>query len=79
LISYFAMLKLFDLYYSVYPGPSEIVRGSNFYSSCVLLLLCFTLCPFVTKRESNFYFWTGHVFPNRLNDFCPRLAKGGVC
>jgi hypothetical protein len=30
---YFAMLKLFDLYYSVYPGPSETVRGSNFYCS----------------------------------------------
>jgi hypothetical protein len=50
LISYFAMLKLFDLYYFVYPGPSETIRGSNFYSICVLLLLCFTLCPFVTKK-----------------------------
>jgi hypothetical protein len=38
------MLKLFDLYYSVYPGPSETVRGSNFYYSWFLLLLCFTLC-----------------------------------
>jgi hypothetical protein len=43
------------------------------------LLLSFTLCPFVTKKESNFYFWTGNVFPNRLSDFCPRMAKGGVC
>jgi len=33
----------------------------------------------VTKRGSNFYFWTGNVFPNRLSDFCPRMAKGGVC
>jgi hypothetical protein len=60
---YFAMLKLFDLYYSAYPGPFETISGSNFYSSCVLLLLGFTLCPFVTKREINFYFWTGNVFP----------------
>jgi hypothetical protein len=27
---------------------------------------------------SNFYFWTGNVFPNWLSDFCPRLAKWGV-
>jgi hypothetical protein len=73
------MLKLFDLYYSVYPGPSETVRGSNFYYRWFLLLLCFTLCPFVTKRGSNFYFWTGNVFPNRSSYFCPRMAKGGVC
>jgi hypothetical protein len=71
------MLKLFDLYYSVYPGHSETVRGSNFYYSWSLLLLCFTLCPFVTKRGSNFYFWTGNVFPNRSSDFCPRMAKRG--
>jgi hypothetical protein len=32
-------------------------------------LLCFTLCPFVTKKGSNFYFWTGNVFPNRSSDF----------
>jgi hypothetical protein len=50
------LLKLFDLYYSVYPGPSETVRGSNFYYSWFLLLLSFTICPFMTKRGSNFYF-----------------------
>jgi hypothetical protein len=33
----------------------------------------------VTKRGSNFYFWTGNVFPNRSSDFCPRMAKWGVC
>jgi hypothetical protein len=43
------------------------------------LLLCFTLCPFVTKMGSNFYSWTGNVFPNRSSDFCPRMAKWGVC
>jgi hypothetical protein len=26
------------------------------------LLLCFTLCHFVTKRGSNFLIWTGNVF-----------------
>jgi hypothetical protein len=39
----------------------------------------FSLCPFVTKRGSIFYFWTGNVFPNRSTDFCPKMAKGGVC
>jgi hypothetical protein len=34
-------------YYSVYPCPSGALRGSNFLS---LLLLCFNLCPFVTKK-----------------------------
>jgi hypothetical protein len=28
---------------------------------------------------SNFYFWTENVFSNRSRDFCPRMAKGGVC
>jgi hypothetical protein len=40
------------------------------------LLHCFTLCPFVTKGGSNFYSWTGNVFPNRSSDFCPIMAKG---
>jgi hypothetical protein len=26
-----------------------------------------------------FYFWTGNVFPNRSSDFCPKMAKGGIC
>jgi hypothetical protein len=43
------------------------------------LLFCFTLCPFVTKMESNFYSWTGNVIPNRSSYFCPRMAKRGVC
>jgi len=33
----------------------------------------------VTKRGSNFCVWTENVFPNRSSDFCPRMAKGGVC
>jgi len=39
----------------------------------------FTLCHFVTKRGSFFFFWTGNVFPNRSSVFCPRMAKGKVC
>jgi len=61
-----------------FPSPSETVRGSNFYSDGCFITL-FTLYPFVTKRGSDFYFWTGNVFPNRSSDFCPRIAKGGVC
>jgi hypothetical protein len=26
-------VKLLNLYYSVYPSPSETIRGSNFYGS----------------------------------------------
>jgi hypothetical protein len=74
----FCLQKLLDLYYYVYPGLSEIIRGNNLYCSWFLLLY-FTLCPFVTKRGSNFYFRTGNVFPNRSSDFCPKMAKGGVC
>jgi hypothetical protein len=73
------MLKLFDLYYSVYLGPSETVRGSNFYSSYVLLLLCFTLYPFVTKMWSNFFFLDRKCIFKPVKYFCPRMAKGGVC
>jgi hypothetical protein len=47
-------VKLLNIYYSVYPGPSETIKGSNFYDSW-FLLLCFTLCPFVTKRGSNYF------------------------
>jgi hypothetical protein len=78
MFSFLLFVKLIDLYYSVYPGPSETVRGSNFYDSWFLLLY-FTLCPFVTKRGSNFNFWIKNVFLNRSSDFCPRMAKGGVC
>jgi hypothetical protein len=63
------------LYYFVYPGPSETFRRRNL---CVFLLLYFTLCPFVTKRGSNFYLGRDCIF-NRSSDFCPRMAKEGVC
>jgi hypothetical protein len=49
-------------------------RGSNF--CCVwFFLLCFTLCPFVTKRGSNFYFWTGIVFLTGQVIFVPKWPK----
>jgi hypothetical protein len=48
------LFKTPGYYYSVYPGPPETFRGSN--CCMVFLLLCFTLCPFVTKRGSNFLF-----------------------
>jgi hypothetical protein len=41
-------------------------------------LLYFTLFPFVTKRGSNFDLDRDCIF-NRSSDFCPRMAKGGVC
>jgi len=63
-------------YYSVYPGPSETVRGSNFWYSYFCLLLCFTLCPFVTKRGSYFYFWIGIVFLTGQVIFVPEWPKG---
>jgi hypothetical protein len=72
------LVKLLDLYYSVYPGPSETVRGSNFYCSWFYYSVL-PFVPFVIKRESKFYFWTGNVFPNRSSDFCPRMVKGGIC
>jgi hypothetical protein len=43
-----------------------------------IILLCFP-GPSETVRGSNFCDWTGNVFPNRLSDFFPRMAKGGVC
>jgi hypothetical protein len=43
LISLFAMLKIFDLYYSVYPGPSKTIRGSNFYCSVFFITLFYPL------------------------------------
>jgi uncharacterized RDD family membrane protein YckC len=40
-----------------------------------VLLLYFTLCPFVTKRWSNFYFWTGIVFLTGQVVFVPEWPK----
>jgi len=43
----------------------------------LFLLLCFTLCPFVTKRGSNFYFLDQDCIFNRSSDFCPRNGQRG--
>jgi hypothetical protein len=42
------------------------------------LLLCFTLCPFVTQKGSNFDLDQDCSF-NQSSDFCPRMAKEGIC
>jgi hypothetical protein len=42
----------------------------------------FSVLPFVPLWQKGgviLIFWTGNVFPNRSSDFCPRMAKGGVC
>jgi hypothetical protein len=78
------MLKHFDLYYSVYLGPSETVRGSNFffifyfilfiYFLFLLLDFYYSVLPFVlfvTKRESNFYFGPGMYFQTGQVIFVP--------
>jgi hypothetical protein len=33
----------------------------------------------MTKRGSNFCFWTGIVFLTGQVIFCPKMAKEGVC
>jgi hypothetical protein len=63
--------------YSIYPCPAETLRGSNLFA-CFSLLI-FTLCHFKTKMGSIFIFWTVIVFLNQSSDFCPRMAKMGVC
>jgi hypothetical protein len=41
-----------------------------------VLLLCFTLCPFVTKLGSNFYFGPGMYFQTDKVIFVPEWPKG---
>jgi hypothetical protein len=43
----------------------------------LIFLTLFTLCPFVTKKGSNFYFWTGNVFSNRSSDFLSQNGQRG--
>jgi hypothetical protein len=56
-------------------GPSETVRESNFYSDGCFITL-FTLCLFVTKRGSNFYFGPGMYFQTGQVIFVPEWPKG---
>jgi hypothetical protein len=54
--------KLFDLYYFVYPGPSETVRGSNFYWG---VLFYYSVLPFVPLWQKGgviFLFGPGMYF-----------------
>jgi hypothetical protein len=36
-------VKILDYYYSVYPSPSETVRGSNFYLQLVFITLFYPM------------------------------------
>jgi hypothetical protein len=39
-------------------------------------IILFYLCPFETKRGSNFYFGTGYILLHRLYVFVPEWPKG---
>jgi hypothetical protein len=49
------------------------------FSNCGFLLYYVYPLSFRDKKGEYFLFWTGNVFPNQLNVFCPRMAKGRVC
>jgi hypothetical protein len=73
---YFAMLNLWTnitLFTLVLLRP---LRGVIFIAVFFTLFYPLSLCH---KKGESFYFWTENVFPNRSSDFCPRMAKGGVC
>jgi hypothetical protein len=64
-----------DLYYSVSRVLLRLLRGVIFISvGCFITL--FTLCPFVTKRGSNFYFGPGMYFQTGQVIFVPEWPKG---
>jgi hypothetical protein len=46
-------------------------------SNFITVVFQYSIYPlsFLDKMEEYFYFWTGIVFLNRPNDFCPRMAK----
>jgi hypothetical protein len=74
--SFLLSVKLFDLYYSVYRGPSETVRGSNFYCSW---FVCYSGLPFVPlwqKGEVIFIFGLGMYFQTGQVIFVPEWPKG---
>jgi len=56
-----------------FPGPSETVRGSNFYFSRLFYHSVYplSLCP---KKGGVIFLWTGNVFPNWSSDF---LSQNG--
>jgi hypothetical protein len=64
-----------DLYYSVSRVLLRPLGGVIFISvGCFITL--FTLCPFVTKRGSNFYFGLGMYFQTGQVIFVPEWPKG---
>jgi hypothetical protein len=74
-IFYFSGSKLLD-YITLFTLVLLRPLGGVIFGCSWFLLLCFTLCPFVTKRGSNFYFWTGIVFLTGQVIFVPEWPKG---
>jgi hypothetical protein len=67
--------KLLNLYYSVSRVLLRLLGGVIFISvGCFITL--FTLCPFVTKTGSNFYFGPGMYFQTDQVIFVPEWPKG---
>jgi len=64
-----------DLYYSV---SRVLLRplGGVIFISVGCFITPFTLYPFVTKRESNFYFGPGMYFQTGQVIFVPEWPKG---
>jgi hypothetical protein len=67
-----------------FSGYLQTLLYYPYYFWILKLFVCgldtlFTLCPLKTKRWSIFIFWTEIVFLNQSSDFCPKMAKWGVC
>jgi len=73
--SVFVFDKLLNLYYSVSRVLLRPLGGEIFISvDCFITL--FTICPFVTKMGSNFYFGPGMYFQAGQVIFIPEWPKG---
>jgi hypothetical protein len=64
-------------YYPVYPCPSKTLRGSNF--CMVFLLTLFYPLSFCDKKGGVIFYLDRDCIFNQSSDFCPIMAKGGVC
>jgi hypothetical protein len=62
------------LYYSVYPGPSETFRGSNFLG-LIFITLVYPLSH-CAKKGGVIFIWTGIVFLTGEVIFVPKSPKG---
>jgi hypothetical protein len=71
----FFFFKYLDLYYAV---SQVLLRplGGVILFHLIVFLLYFTLCPFVTKMGSNFYFGSGMYFQTGQVIFVPEWPKG---